>query len=544
MTSLDWAIVLVLNGAIVAYGMVSSRGTRTGADWFLAGRTLPWWMVGCSLWATAIDTSDLVADNGGTYALGMSYLVTGWVGTVGGWILGAHLVFPVMYRAGMYTNAEYLEARFGAAMRVLSALVQVQYRTLVLGIIATTNYLVLAVVCGWEREGWPVVVGTAVVAAIYTAFGGLRAVAVTDALQTVIMVAASIVLFALAWIRVGGWGGLEASLAGSEPGLARQLLHVGAGAEGQPAWLVCFAFFVVGLAYSIVNHTQSMRLFGARSEWDMKMAVVVAGVVMLVTNFTNLTLGIFGRALYPEAAQMPLEETLRHRDSIFPLLLRELAGPGFKGLVVAGIVAAFLSTYDSIGSTLSALLTRDVYARFVRPDRGDRHYLLVARWLTPVILLGSFAYVPFLLGGRGLLLKYVDLVGVFVVPLLTVYLMGVFTRVHRRSGIVGLVAGVCYGFVRLALPSALPAALTGYYASYPAAILITAGAMVVTSMLLGWQPRGELSHEERAGWLRESRLIIRELDRARGERSPPALPLVLGALVAACGLVLSFVVFW
>ena len=89
------------------------------------------------MYATAIDASDLVADSGGTYTLGLTYFVTNWVGTVVGWVLAAFFLFMPMFRAGMYTNAEYLESRFGVSARVLCALVQVQYRTLVLAILGT-----------------------------------------------------------------------------------------------------------------------------------------------------------------------------------------------------------------------------------------------------------------------------------------------------------------------------------------------------------------------------------------------------------------------
>ena len=213
MTLFDWIIVLAFNAPIIVYGLVRSKDTKSSADWFLAGRSLPWWTVGLSLYATAIDSSDLVADAGGTYALGLSYFVTNWVGVVVGWVLAAHYVFLPMYRAGMYTNAEYLEARFGPVARVLSVFVQVQYRTMVLGIIATTVYLVLRIVCDWGDAAWWAVGVMAIVAAIYTALGGLKSVVFTDALQTVVMVIASVTLFIIVWNAVGGWSGLEEKLA-------------------------------------------------------------------------------------------------------------------------------------------------------------------------------------------------------------------------------------------------------------------------------------------------------------------------------------------
>jgi SSS family solute:Na+ symporter len=542
MTPIDWGIVILFNGVIVVYGLFRSRQTQTSSDWFLAGRSLPWWIVGLSLWATAIDSSDLVADSGFTYETGIMYFVGNWLGGVTGWVVAANFIFLPMYRAGMYTNAEYLEARFGVAARVISVFVQVQYRTLILGIIANTMYLVFAIVCGWDDvSSWTCVVAIALLASVYTALGGLKSVAITDAMQTIIMIVGALVFFFLLWDKVGGWSGLETRLDAHQAGLANELLHIGTPTENVPdiAW-GCFSFFIIGFMYAIVNHTQSMRLFGSRSEWDLRMAVVPASAILLVTTFINLMVGIMGRGLYPELSALPLDESLQKGDSIYPLLITEVATVGLKGLIVAGVVASIFSTFDSIGSTLSSLLVRDVYARLVKRDGDDQHYLRVGRWLTPVIIFGSFGYVPFM--GGGMLLYYLDLVGAFVVPLLTMYLMGSFTRVHRRSGSIGLILGVIYGLGRLVWPDLYPGILADKFAAYFFTILATAGTMVIASLMMGWQPRGELLHEEQSGWLRQSQLEARQLAISEDKSRSEALPLTLGIILiaVAVGLVVLF----
>ena len=583
MSPLDWSIVIALNGGIFVYGVVRSRETKTSADWFLAGRTLPWWMIGLSLYATVIDASDLVADSGGTYGVGMSYLVANWVGVTGGWALLANWIAVPMYRMGMYTNAEYLEARFGLAARVVSALIQALYRTLVLGIIATTLYLVLAIVGGWGAFAWWGVVAIAALATVYTALGGLRSVAATDALQSLVMAASSIALFLAAWGAVGGWDGMESRLDAHRAGLATELLHVGsddvsrqsvAGAapaevsrmellggvhdsEAEeivtttPAWLAALAWLIIGLSYAIVNHTQSMRLFGARSEWDMRMAVVVSGVILIGANFTNLTVGVMGRALYPDPSLMPLAASLQVRDSVFPLLVSEVTSSGLRGLVVAGVVAACFSTFDSIGSTVPSLLARDVYARLFVRDKDDSHYVMVSRALTPLVILGSFAFVPMLLQERGMLMVFLDWVGAFVVPLLAVYLLGSFTRVHRSSAAWGLAAGILYGSAKLLAPLAalrygvavLPPLLVNNYGSTVASLVVTAGTMLAVTALRGAEPTREPRALDRRGWLRRSQVQAGALAPS-GPGRGAAAPALLGAGVAVIGAVLSFVIFW
>ncbi len=581
MSALDWSIVLLLNGSIIAFGLYLSRGVVASTDWFLAGRRLPWWLVGLSMYATAIDSSDLVADSGGAYTLGIGVMIMNWVGVVGGWGLGAFFIMLPMYRAGMYTNAEYLEARFGVAARVICAFVQVQYRTLVLGLIATAAFLTLSIVSGWsDSAAWGLVGGIAVLAAIYTAFGGLRSVAVTDTLQFGVMTLAGLIIWFMVWGQVGGWGGIEEKLEAHEPGLAVQMMTMGndrvqvedvsahnreqierkllTGGEYNPergtityrtpAWLVAVAFVMIGIAYAIVNHTQSMRMFAARSEWDMKMSVSVAGAVLLVMTFFNLSMGVMGRALFPDQSVLPGGS----QDAIYPYLVGQFDIVGLKGLVVAGILAAALSTYDSIGSTLSALLTRDVYARLLVRDRDDRHYLRVGQYLTPVIIASSFLYVPFLLEG-GMLLFYIDLTSALVIPLLTLFLMGAMTRVHRKSGVIGLVVGTLYGVLRLLAPliaehfgvAVLPRALINTYMAYPFSMLLTGSVMVLVSAFAGWEPRGIslVRNQEQSPWLRTSQLAVRELQEEE-DSSARALPAYLAVALFAVGCLLSFVVLW
>ncbi|HIG27510.1 MAG TPA: hypothetical protein EYQ50_06810 [Verrucomicrobiales bacterium] len=584
MTPLDWSLVIGLNLFTICVGIVISRGAKNSSEWFLAGRTLGWWTIGLSLYATAIDASDLVADSGGVYTLGLTYFVYNWVGNIFGWLLAAHVVTLVMYRQGMYTNAEYLEARFGPMARIISALVQIQYRTMVLGIIANTLYLTLTIVCDWDQGAWLAVGVIAFIATLYTMWGGLKSVVITDALQSVVMITAAVILLITVWREVGGWEGAAQKLKNHEVDLPNQILRVGhdqveavnvsqlsheeidrllsMGGEYDPmnskivkttpAWLVCLAFIIAGMSYAIVNHTQSMRLLGAKSEWDLKMAVVLASAIILVATFLNLMVGIFGRALIPDPSLMNLSNpALQTPDSIYPLLVRDLLPVGLKGLVVAGILAASFSTFDSIGSTLSALITRDLYARLIYQNGSDRHYLKFGRWLTPVIIFGSLGYIPFLQGG-GMLLFYLDLVGAIVVPLLTVYLMGTMTCVHRRTGTMGLIIGVSYGVLRLVTPvlvarwgwSPLPPIMLNGFAAYPFSLLATAIPMLIASSVWGWQSPQELRIHESKGWLAKSSEQISTAIKLQTTQKSHPLPLYLGMGLLCIGIFLSFYVFW
>ncbi len=243
-----------------------------------------------------------------------------------------------------------------------------------------------------------------------------------------------------------------------------------------------------------------MRLFVSRSEWDMRMAVVESGVMLLAVSFTNLFVDAMGRSLYAEPAAMPLEASLQVPDSIFPLLVAELTHSGLRGLVVAGVIAACFSTFDTIRSTAPSLLVRDIYARLLAPDRDDRHYILASRLLAPLlVVLASFAFVPIPLQEHGMLTVFLDWIGAFVVPLLAVYLLGSLTRVHRSSALWGLATGILFGALKLAAPVlatscgvvVLPPVLINNYAGTVASILVTAIAMLAVTAVRGREPPSE-----------------------------------------------------
>ena len=214
MSTIDWVIVLGLNLLVFGYGLVRSRETKTNLDWFLGGRSLPFWIVAISLFATSVDSGDIVGVNGMTYVEGISVLTTWWLGVVTGYTIAAFFVLPPMYRAGLFTNAEYLEYRFGPAARVVSALVQFQYRTNILAGIAISLQLTLTLVMGLDEFwAWIAVAAFAAMATLYSARGGLKTIAWVDALLTVAMVTGVLVLWSVLWDAAGGWSGAMEKLA-------------------------------------------------------------------------------------------------------------------------------------------------------------------------------------------------------------------------------------------------------------------------------------------------------------------------------------------
>ncbi len=515
----DWMIVLVLNGSVIALGFYLARGTYSSSEWFLGKRALPWWAIGLSMFATNVDNADLVSVTGKTYTEGLHIITVYAIGSAVGGILAAFCVTPSMYRAGFYTNAEYLEARFGVAARVLSALIQIQYRSSMLGLMLWSVFLLLT---GLQIMGpvmaWVLIVAMVVASGLYTAWGGLKSVVWTDAFQGIVMMIAAVVIFVAVWNQVGGWSGMETALQDLDKAETRNtsemapsdLVHIGrfGGGPSSPflitwgsrtidlgPYVVVAGWTLIGSGYWTVNHTQTMRLMGARSIWDMKMAALAGVALSLPPMIGCACLGVFGRAL-------PAFQDLANPDELYPRLASEFLTIGFKGLVVAGVVAAAVSTFDSMGSALSAIFTRDIYARLLVVDREDHHYVVVGRWATVAVLLLGFLYLPFILLQRNMLDAFTTLIPVFVTPLFTIYLAGVMTRANRHSGLLALGVGSLYGLFALYCreapridflpdPSGVPLWLVNRWAALGWSFAITALTAALSTLVLGRQPKGE-----------------------------------------------------
>jgi len=493
MTALDWAVVVVLNGGIVAYSLIAFRNKGESFDWYLAAKSMPWWVIGLSAFGTAVDSGDYVGIVGGSYNLGLSQLAQWWLGIAVGWTVLSFFVIVPMYRSGVFTNAEWLEFRFGPSVRLLAVLINVQSRTNVLGNIFFSMYLVLHIVADIEATTcWFVVVGVAISSVLYIVRGGLRAGVLTDALQSTTMIVASFVLWGFAYSGLGGWEGVATRLEAAEKGLSDALLKVGGySPDGVPALVVIFGFLVVLTTYAIINQYEAIRFLGARSEWDFKMAVLVASIATAICLFFNVSLGPMARAQFPG---------LEIVDRAYPLMIEAYLPAGLVGLVVAGLVAAGYSTFDSIGIGISSLFVRDVYARFIVKNGTDAHYTKVGRISVPIILALGFVYVPFL-GEKGMLLFYLRLAGAIAVPLMTVMLMGVFTRVHRQTGIVGLLVGLGYGMSAILADFnewALPVWYQNTWWTYLWNLVLPALSMLIASKVIDWR-RGPVRDEELRG---------------------------------------------
>jgi SSS family solute:Na+ symporter len=417
-----------------------------------------------------------------------------------------------------------------------------------LGLMIWSLFLLLTGLLGLANStAWILIVAIVALAGLYTSLGGLKSVVMTDALQGVILFAAVLVVFQAVWQATGGWSQMLARLENislddgrSAASLARMSEYHGD--QGQTsAWVVALGWLIIGVGYWSVNHTQTMRLSGARSLWDMKMAAIFGVAASMPIMIGCASIGLFARALFPD---------FETPDNLYPYLADRYLGAGLKGLVVAGIVAAAVSTFDSMSSSLSALFTRDIYARFVNSYREDEHYVRISQIATAVILASGFAYIPFIRTKETMLQAFLTLIPVFVTPLCTLYLVGVFTRAHRRSGVIGMIAGASYGILALLDREILdmtwlPEWFTGRWVALLWSFAVTSLAALATTLCIGkYDPHVPTTRP--AGWLKDSSDSLRALP-PHPFRATPAVwlrPETLASLLIIITLCTLWILFW
>jgi SSS family solute:Na+ symporter len=278
----------------------------------------------------------------------------------------------------------------------------------------------------------------------------------------------------------------------------------------------------------------------------MKMAALFGATISMPIMIGCATIGLFGRAMFPD---------FEAPDRLYPYMADLYLGVGLKGLVVAGIVAAAISTFDSMGSSLSALFTRDIYARLIAPRRDDAHYVLVSRFATVAVLALGFAYIPFIGSKETMLQAFLTLIPVFVTPLFTIYVVGLFTPAHSRAGIVGIAFGACYGVVALidreaaeigmADISWLAPWFTGRWPALLWAMVFTSIGALVATLIWGTHD-SSAKPVKQGGWLQSSSDSLKPIPEHPFEREPSRVfgPEGLAVFLITITAIVLFTFFW
>lgn len=502
MSWLDWAVIAAYFGALAWLSWsVIRKNEDTATDYFLAGRNLSWWIVGSSIFASNIGSEHLVglAGSGATDGVAMAhYELHAWCLLVLGWVL-----VPFYMRSKVFTMPEFLERRFSPMNRwVLSIISLVAYVLTKIAVAIFAAGIVFSVLLPDIRIGpldsfWIGSILMIVLTGLYTILGGLRAVAYTEALQTLVLVTGSVLVTFFGLRALGGWGELRL-IAGSEMfNLWKPLVPEGVIGTWAPVrelnavgdvvreawyfntnypWLpMLFCAPIIGLWYWCTDQYIVQRALGAPSEREARRGAIFAAVLKLLPVFIFIIPGLICFALassgrVPEIQQVLLNangEIIRDEaQKAFPLLVATVLPAGVRGLVVAGLLAALMSSLAGVFNASATLFTMDFYSK-LHPDVSQHRLVWIGRVATSVMVLIGLAWIPVIQGGRGLY-DYLQGVQAYLgAPIAVVFFLGVFfKRLNAQGALATLITGFLLGIFRLAVDTPVKLGLDGYENGY------------------------------------------------------------------------------
>ena len=372
LTTLDLVVLGVYSAAVVAFGLYAGGRQRSASDYFLGGRDLPWWAVSFSIVATETSTLTVIGVPAVAYGGSLTFLQLA-IGYIIGRIVVAAVLLPRYFRGEQSTAYEFLGQRFGRGMRALASVTFLATRLLADGVRLFATAIPIRVIllaAGFDVPYAVVIAVIGVVTAAYTYVGGLRAVVWMDVVQMGVYVGGAVLALVLLWPSLAG-GGLVAAAADGKLVVLDFVASRGASFGEFVTSPYAFLVAVVGgVLFSMASHGADQlivqRVLACRSLAEGRRAMVWSGVLVALQFALFLAVGLGLWAFY--GGQAPEALGLTRGDEVFPLFILNEMPVGVRGLLVAGIVAAAMSTLSSslnalAGSTLLDLIDQVAGAR-------------------------------------------------------------------------------------------------------------------------------------------------------------------------------------
>ncbi len=449
LASVDW-VVIVLYFALVfgvaIWATLRERSDRgTSKDYFLAGRHAGWFIVGGSLFASNIGSEHLVglAGTGAAsgVAVGQFEVLASLILLILGWVF-----VPFYLTSGVFTMPEFLERRYSEGARWYLAVISIiGYVLTKISVTIAAGGIVFEAIMGIDF--WTGALVVVVVTGVYTIFGGLRAVLYTDLLQMFVLIGGAVTVTLLGLNALGGWGAMTDTVG---PGFLTLWKPM---SDPDFPWTgILFGAPILGVWYWCTDQFIVQRVLAAHNSDHARRGTVFAGFLKLLPLFIFVIPGVIAYAL---SQQDRLQ--LAAPDQALPTLIAVLLPIGLRGLVVAGLLAALMSSLSSVFNSTSTLVTLDVYKK-LRPEASERRLVLVGQVTTGVLVGFGLAWIPFMKLISGQLYQYLQSVQAYISPpIAAVFLIGVlWQRVNANGAIAALITGFVLGMGRLVVEISQP----------------------------------------------------------------------------------------
>ncbi|WP_340114812.1 sodium:solute symporter [Maribellus mangrovi] len=459
MATLDWIVIagfaVLLIGIII---WVFMQKEETSGDYFLAGRGATWVAIGASIFASNIGSEHLIGLAGAGASSGMAmahWEIQGWMILILGWVF-----VPFYSRSMVTTMPEFLERRYNKESRsILSLISLISY---VLTKVAVTVYaggLVFKEVFGIETLWgidffWISAIGLVLITAIYTVIGGMKSVLYTSVLQTPILLLGSLIIVVLGLRALGGWDEMmriTSAVQINDYGDSMTNL-IRSNRDADFPWLGVFiGSAVIGFWYWCTDQFIVQRVLSGKDETQSRRGTIFGAYLKLTPVFLFMIPGMIAFAMAKKGVVVNGEVfSLTSADAAFPTLVATLLPAGVKGLVVAGILAALMSSLASLFNSSAMLFTIDFYKKF-KPTATEKKLLHVGRTATVVVVILGILWIPIMRSVGNVLYEYLqDVQSVLSPGIAAAFLLGVIsTRPTPKGGMWGMIAGFVIGIIRI-----------------------------------------------------------------------------------------------
>ncbi|CAM4308902.1 sodium:solute symporter [Palleronia rufa] len=468
-TGLDLGVIAAYFGVVILIGVWVARQTDSDEDLFLAGRSLGWAAIGFSLFASNISSSTLIGLTGSAYTTGLAPSAYEWLAGVPLLIM-AFVFAPIFLKSRITTTPEYLDKRYSRRVRLYFSGLTIFFTIVVDcagglyagGLVLNTFFPGIPL--------WQSAVAIGLFAGIYTAAGGLKAVVYTDVMQAVVLIFGSAIL---AWIMFAELDYSFATIRDSVPNEDHLSMVLPLDNDTLPWPGLFFGVSLLGFWYWVTNQYIVQRILGARTLPDAQWGAVLGGLLKILPLFIMVFPGAMATALLPD---------IETADRVFPIMITQVLPSGLTGLVLAGLVAAIMSSVDSTLNSSSTLLVHDF---ITKPEEEIDHAKRkkYGTYATLGFMVLAIAWAPLIQFAGGLWSYLQQMFSVLVPPLVVLFLMGALSRFGtEKAGFYTLIFGHAVGAVLFSLGNPGVMGLFGTEPVWP--IHFTINVAIVTVLCL------------------------------------------------------------
>ncbi|MDA1054772.1 MAG: sodium/solute symporter [Planctomycetota bacterium] len=454
---------------VMAIGLIAGRKEETSEDYFLAGRKIPWWGVAGSIFGSNVSANHMVGMMGIGFSIGFAQSHFE-LGAIAGLMVLCYGFLPVYRKLNVFTLSEYLRQRYDQRSQISYAVIMVIIMAVVQMVpglyIGARSICVLlggdavqqASVDASEEDSQAVtkhhvnhgyytgfVIALAVISASYTIFGGLKAVVWTDVIQSVLLLAAGLLVAFLVFREIGGW---SAMMAADRAGGEKMHLYLPMNHAELPWTGVFTGLMAMHCFYWGTNQFIVQRALAARSDTEARLGIIVAGFLKLLIPFFAIAAGVAAFYLFKERLDREIAP-----DTAFTEVVRLVVPTGFGivGLIAAGLIGAILSSIDSMMNSAATIVTIDIYKRYINPAADDRQMILIGRLSIVVFVVLAALMAIFILdpnSEKNFFLQIVDYQNYLTPGILVAFVLGMlWKRGTATAAFVTIVSGVFFSWL-------------------------------------------------------------------------------------------------